>query len=328
MQIAMSFLWLHINSQTLKLFYREIIMKRILVATLTTGTRNDTFKECLDSLQLLSNIVGYEIDLLVVENNPKCDMQVEKIIESYQDSPKKVLHILETTPGIPHARNAALKHAKSEGYTYLAFIDDDAFSSPEWIKKLVAMNTNSQVASGPQIAIFPEKTSLFYRNATVYHERTISDGSTIKWAATNNILIDINFMIANDLSFNENLINGGEDKELFLRVNQLGGKLIWCEDAIVSEYIAENRLSISWAMRRTFRIGATGYMIESAIRSPFKNYLTCIIKGSIYLAKGAILSPYHLISSKSSLLNSLCDLSHGIGFFYGLFSKGRVSKYT
>lgn len=303
-------------------------MKKIIVTTLTTGTRNTTFDECLLSLQALTNINGYKIDILVVENNQRPDEQVQTIISGYNTSEKSVKYLLEPIKGIPHARNAALNFAKQEGYSYLAFIDDDAFASPDWIKTLVKTNDSANVASGPQLAIFPEGTSSFYCNATVYHERKLADGAEIKWAATNNVLIDINFMKANKLGFNPALINGGEDKELFLRVNQLGGKLVWSETAVVSEYIAQSRLSIKWAMRRTFRIGATGFMIESAIRTPFENYTTCIVKGTLYLAKGLLFLPYHALSPKSSLLNSLCDLSHGVGFFYGLFSKGRVSKYT
>ena len=303
-------------------------MKKIIVATLTTGTRNTTFNECLESLQALTNINGYQIDILVVENNKQADEQVQTILTSYNTCEKSVKYLLEPAQGIPHARNAALNFAKQEGYSYLAFIDDDAFASPDWISTLVKMNESANVASGPQLAIFPDGTSSFYFNATVYHERKLADGAEIKWAATNNVLIDVNFMKANKLSFNPALINGGEDKELFLRVNKLGGKLVWSETAVVSEYIAQSRLSVIWAMRRTFRIGATGFMIESAIRTPFENYITCIVKGSLYLAKGLLFVPYHALAPKSSLLNSLCDLSHGVGFFYGLFSKGRVSKYT
>jgi len=303
-------------------------MKKIIVTTLTTGTRNVTFSECLKSLQVLTNISGYQIDILVVENNRYPDEHVQKIIHSYDHCEMCVQHLLEPMRGIPYARNTALNFAKQQDYNYLAFIDDDAFASPDWISTLVKMNESANVASGPQLAIFPEGASSFYRNAVIYHERKVTDGAAIKWAATNNVLIDVNFMKENKLSFNPALINGGEDKELFLRVNKLGGKLVWSETAVVSEYIAQSRLSVIWAMRRTFRIGATGFMIESAIRTPFENYIICIVKGSLYLAKGLLFVPYNALAPKSSLLNSLCDLSHGIGFFYGLFSKGRVSKYT
>ena len=303
-------------------------MKKIIVATLTTGSRNKTFNECLASLQALTNIDGYEIDILVVENNQQASDIVKKIISTYKNSEKVTKFLLEPVQGIPHARNAALNFAKKEGYKYLAFIDDDAFASKNWIENLVKAIGSNNVASGPQLAIFPDSTGSFYQNASVYHERTITNGAVIKWAATNNILIDISFMNAKKLSFNPELINGGEDKELFLRVNKSGGKLIWSETSFVSEYIAQSRLSVKWAMRRTFRIGATGFMIESSVKTPFMTYLSCIFKGAVYLAKGVLLFPYHVISPKSSILNSLCDLSHGVGFFYGLFSKGRVSKYT
>ena len=82
-------------------------MKKIIVATLTTGTRNTTFNECLESLQALTNINGYQIDILVVENNKQADEQVQTILTSYNTCEKSVKYLLEPAQGIPHARNSS-----------------------------------------------------------------------------------------------------------------------------------------------------------------------------------------------------------------------------
>ena len=107
------------------------------------------------------------------------------------------------------------KFCKSTGgYIYLAFIDD-ALVSKSGIENLVKAIGTNNIASGPQLAIFPQSTGLFYRNAAVYHELTIVDGLAIKWSTTNDILIDISFMEVKYLSFNPKFITGGEGKELF-----------------------------------------------------------------------------------------------------------------
>ncbi|MEI8616626.1 hypothetical protein P4S63_01280 [Pseudoalteromonas sp. B193] len=64
-------------------------MNKIIVTTLTTGTRNNTFSKCLESLQALTNINGYQIEILVVENNQQPDGQVQKIISSYYNGDKE-----------------------------------------------------------------------------------------------------------------------------------------------------------------------------------------------------------------------------------------------
>lgn len=99
-------------------------MYKIIVVALTRGTRNKTFNECLVSLQALTNIGGYSIDNLVVENNSQPDEHVKKVISYYDNNDKCVKHLLEPMSGILHARNAALNFAKAQWYTYLAFIDD------------------------------------------------------------------------------------------------------------------------------------------------------------------------------------------------------------
>ncbi|WP_257254458.1 glycosyltransferase family A protein [Endozoicomonas sp. SESOKO3] len=306
-------------------------MMKILAATLTTGTRNKTFIECMESLINQKLPDEAQLSIVVVENNLKPDKTVQSIIKKLRKrSPLNIYHILECKRGIPHARNRALKLADELNFDYLTFIDDDAFAEQDWIAQLAqaVRKHKCQVVTGPQRAIFPDGTSSLFRNAPVYHERKINDGQRVSWGATNNILMDVNFLSQEGLMFNNELINGGEDKELLLRATHSGASIYWCQQAIVSEYIADDRLNCQWALRRAFRMGATGLMIERSNKSVTKAVLTCLFKGSAYLTRGVLTLPlYGLISNKSPL-ESLCDLSHGYGFYYGLLSGGTVRSYT
>ena len=57
-----------------------------------------------------------------------------------------------------------------------------------------------------------------------------------------------------DLSFG---LTGGEDSQLFYRLFLAGYKLIFCEEAFVSEFVEQNRLNQSYLLQRSFRIGQT-----------------------------------------------------------------------
>jgi succinoglycan biosynthesis protein ExoM len=302
---------------------------KILIAILTTGTRNKTFEECLISVikQKVPSFV--ELGILIVENNQVALDSIQTIINRHQNNNNlAIYHRLEVKPGIPFARNRALIEAKRLNYTHLAFIDDDAFAFANWLEALTFNIDGYDVVAGPQCAVFPEGTSKFYSKAKIYNERILADLSDIKWAATNNILMSVNTLSKLNLCFNESLIHGGEDKELFLRVSMHGGKLQWRANAIIKEHIVDERLNVKWALKRTFRMGATGFQIESCNKTQSKVWLTCIFKGAVYIVKGLISLLPFTFSSKHSLLDSLCDLSHGVGFFYGLFSKGKVKSYA
>ncbi|KEQ18495.1 glycosyltransferase family 2 protein [Endozoicomonas numazuensis] len=306
-------------------------MMKILAATLTTGTRNKTFIQCLESLMKQNLPDQTELSIVVVENNLASDKSVQSIIKKLRKrSPVHIYHELECKQGIPYARNRALKLAGELGFSHLAFIDDDAFAEQDWIAQLACTvrRYKCQAVTGPQKAIFPDDTSPMFRNAPVYHERKISNGQKVSWGATNNILMDVSFLHQKGLQFNTQLIHGGEDKELFLRVTQSGASIYWCQKAVVSEYISGERLKPQWAVRRTFRMGATGLMIERCNKSRKKAVFTCLFKGSAYLTRGLLTLPLYGLASSKSPLESLCDLSHGYGFYYGLFSGGTVRSYT
>nr|WP_166738793.1 glycosyltransferase family 2 protein [Psychromonas sp. RZ22] len=302
---------------------------KIVVAILTTGVRNKTFKICIESL-FRQNIPSFiDMDILVVENNQKALSSITQIIEPYKEhSNINIFHCLEVKPGIPFARNCALSFAQINGYSHLAFIDDDAFAVNNWIHELTIDIDSFDVVSGPQCALFPEDIPSFFKLAKVYRERVINHNADIQWAATNNVLISIDTLKRLNLRFNETLIHGGEDKELFLRVSKLGGKIKWRSNAVVKEHIVRERLNLKWALNRTFRMGATGFKIESCNKNRHKTYLICLFKGSAYLLKGFLSFIPFLISSKYSILDSLCDISHGLGFFYGIFTRGRVKSYA
>lgn len=306
----------------------EITLK-VLVAVLTTGSRCTTFEQCILSILEQKYNSNIELSILVVENNPEYNRLVNNSMSKFSsNNDLEIIHLLETKQGIPYARNSALSYGMDNGYDYLAFIDDDAYAEQSWLQLLLSSTNGVDVVAGPQKAIFPGDTTKYFNLASLYHERKVNDGKFISWAATNNILIKINTLKKFNLKFNESLIHGGEDKELFLRLTACGGKIKWVQNAIVQEHIVNERLTTKWAIKRCFRMGATGFKIESCNKPYFKVLLTCSFKGAAYLAKGSLsLLPY-LVSHKHSHLNSLCDLSHGIGFFYGIFSGGKVRSYA
>lgn len=302
---------------------------RVLVAVLTTGSRSATFEQCILSILEQSYISSIKLSILIVENNSELNQVVNSSVSKFTNNKKiNLIHVLETKQGIPFARNNALNYAQSNHYDYLAFIDDDAYADKNWLNLLCDKAKGYDVVAGPQKAIFPKGTHKYFNLARLYHERKLRDGVMVKWAATNNILINVNTLKKLNLSFNESLIHGGEDKELFLRLTACGGKIKWVNNAIVQEHIVIERLTTKWALRRCFRMGATGFKIESSNKTFLGALFTCCFKGTAYLAKGLLSFLPYFISSKHTCLDSLCDLSHGVGFFYGLFSGGNVRSYA
>lgn len=304
---------------------------RLCIAVLTTATRGDTLSECLNSLSTLTIPDIEKLTVLIVQNRKEESSDVNAAVKNMVGTDKLTFATrLETNLGIPMARNNALRFAQENGFTHLGFIDDDAKPATDWLLKMVDVleRQNVEAVTGPQVPIFPEGTSHFYKAAKVYKERELKDGTECRWAATNNVIFDVNFAKRNDLIFSEDMRTGGSDKEYFSRYTKKGARILWVKEAIVSEYVEPNRINFKWAIKRTFRFGGTGYRIEKCTKSNSSALFSCLFKGGVYIAKGfanLIVLPF---KKDRSFIDGLCDISHGSAFILSIFSGGKLKRYT
>ena len=306
-------------------------MEKLCIAVLTTASRGDTLGKCLSSLSSIVVPNINKVTVLVVQNKKEESLDVTYAVEAMSKNDSLCFEtILERKLGIPMARNCALKFAIGNGFSHLGFIDDDAEPDVYWLKRMIDVlnQTNVEVVTGPQIPIFPTNTKKFYTNAKVYKERELPNKSICSWAATNNVIFDVNFAMKHGLFFSEDMKTGGSDKEYFSRYSQAGGKIMWVKDAIVREYVELSRTNFKWAIKRTFRFGGTGYRIERCTKNSVYATIVCVTKGGAYITKG-LLSILTLPFSKTkSFLDCFCDISHGIAFILSVFSGGKLKKYA
>jgi glycosyltransferase involved in cell wall biosynthesis len=299
---------------------------RICLGILTTGTRQETLDLCVQSISNLVIPENVNFEVLIVENLKAYSEVVSKIIsESRIDVINKVL---EPRRGIPFARNKALDFAIDNKIDFLGFVDDDAIVDELWLVNLVKRIGEAQAVTGPQIPIFPSETSKLFSDATVYKERSLKDGEVCKWAATNNVLFDVEFANNNAIRFSEDMKTGGSDKEFFSRYSKLGARIVWVEEAVVREYVESDRINFIWAIKRTFRFGGTGYRIERCTKSRVMSVVTCVFKSSFYLVRGLTSLLVYPFCKDKSILDGFCDIAHGVAFVFSIFSGGKLKEYT
>lgn len=304
---------------------------KICLSILTTGTRPETLSFCLNSITKLRLPVVDKFSVLIVENNALPNEGVVSLINSLSEtSDIEFTHVLEPKKGIPYGRNAGLKFAIDNNYSHLAFVDDDAEIDIEWLYELVTRlkKDDVQAVTGPQKPIFPKNTKPVFKNATVYKERNLDDGKLCKWAATNNVLFDVKFANENGIWFSEDMKTGGSDKEFFSRYSKAGAKICWVKNAIVNEYVENERINFSWAIKRTFRFGGTGYRIEQSNKGKSLALAFCFLKGAIYILKGFLGCLLLPLKKNKSWLDGPCDIAHGVAFFTSVFTGGKLKKYT
>ncbi len=58
---------------------------------------------------------------------------------------------------------------------------------------------------------------------------------------------------------------GGEDSLYFARALKMGFRLVWCDEAIVSETVPASRMTVRWLLRRAFLGGRTFSRVQAVV---------------------------------------------------------------
>ena len=197
--------------------------------------------------------------VLVVDNDPRGS--ADATVDSYRLSAGStdatlVDYVNETTPGIAAARNRALEAAADDDI--LVFIDDDERPTDRWLVELIRTHRDhdSTGVAGPVVSEYEVPPSAWIAAGRFFDRRRHETGSTLEVAATNNLLLDLHEIRRMRLTFDVSLgLTGGSDTLFTRSIVTAGGRLTWCDEAVVIDVVPESRLTREWVLRRALRSG-------------------------------------------------------------------------
>lgn len=204
---------------------------------------------------LLDAIAEYPAaDLLVVDNDVA--PTAEQVVDQFDSSRLRYVH--EPTPGIAAARNRGLDETADSGL--VVFIDDDERPQPGWLRALIETQAASGAAAvaGPVVSEFPGELDPWIVAGRFFERRRHRTGTELAVAATNNLLLDRSFVARAGLRFDEAFgLSGGSDSVFTRALVGAGGRILWCDEAVVVDVVPPSRANRDWVCRRAFRMGNT-----------------------------------------------------------------------
>jgi succinoglycan biosynthesis protein ExoM len=299
-----------------------------MLAVLTTGMRTGPLRSCVRGINNLQPVDGVRLDLVIVQN---ASPEIRADVAALQTEPGGVSEvILEPRAGIPHARNCAIRHAIRLDYDYVAFIDDDAVPDRDWLASAMTVLRASpgEAVTGPQHPVFPPDAPRRLSKAAIYKAVDHPGDRPCRWAASNNVIFSVPFVRDHALLLDESFTTGGSDKVFFREFARAGGRIWWAPDAVVREEVTPERLTVRWALRRSWRLGTTGFRIERSGRPLAAALAVSLFKGAVYIGAGLALLPAGLIPRHAGCIDGLCYITHGAGFVLGISPLFRPRQYS
>lgn len=197
-------------------------------------------------------------EIVVVDND--ADGSARQTVEAFgQSSAFPVRYEIQPEKNISLTRNRAMKLASGE---WLALLDDDERAPPHWLATLLDCAERYQAGCviAPVHCQEPVTAPEWIKKGRFYAQPRYVTGTVItrNVIGLGNVLLKAEWIrdmaVPVDPSYG---LTGGEDLEFIARLERAGCKLVWCEEALVTEDVEPSRLTAQWILRRSLRTGQT-----------------------------------------------------------------------
>jgi succinoglycan biosynthesis protein ExoM len=313
--------------------------QRVRIAVLTYQRPKDLAEALPRLVEQAARVAneGMIADIVVVDNDPAGGAQ--RLVKSFGSAGPAtaasdrgstlappiidVRYEHEATPGIAAARNRALTTAGD--VDLLVFIDDDERPCDHWLALLLQTYAEHHSAAvvGPVISQFAVEPDPWITAGGFFDRLRRPTGSRVDVAATNNLLLDLHQVRGLGLRFDTEFgLTGGSDTLFTRQLHRSGGRIIWCDEAIVADIVPAARVSRSWVVRRALRSGNSWSRTSLALTAgPVRRMLVRLRlsgRGLVRLAGGfARLSAGALTLSQGRRARGIRTLARGSGMLTG-----------
>ena len=294
----------------------------IISVCLITYKRPQGLRRVLEGLNSLKfeSLAQPEIEVIVVDND--VNGLANKICADIRPSFNWVLKdSVESQRGITFARNKSVSLVSAES-SFIAILDDDEIPEPTWLENLVLaqQNYDADIVTGPVIPYFSEQgTPDWVVQGNFFAPPRFATGAQREVAFTNNVLIKSEILREMSPAFdNRFAISGGSDAFLFLTLSKAGYKIVWADNAIVSDGIPSSRTNLKWILFRGYRTWGNYSAYEKELYPAIVTQAIRMLKGLALIVIGLVKLFPSLLFGKASLAKSLLFIFRGMGTLGGL----------
>lgn len=237
-----------------------------VVIGIPTYRRPELLRVLLQSLA--SELRGAPVKVVVADN--ECGTDAPSVVEAHRALFAHIECIPVRERGVSQVRNAIVSAAYriTPDWRCLIMLDDDGRVTPGWFEALLgaARRWGADLVGGPVEGELPPEANLLARHSLFARRKRWPTGVVQTLNTTQNLLIARAAVdkLGQPLFRNDYGASGGEDYDLFRRVAQAGGVLVWCDEAVVIEPAPADRLTRKALLSRYATTGSYMALIDAS----------------------------------------------------------------
>ncbi len=226
----------------------------LISCCINTHKRPALLKKLLQSLdnQLLDP--NWELEIIIVDNDTLEEGR-PVVDEMVKTSTLNIKYYTQPIKNISITRNKGVEMAKGD---LIMFIDDDGYADNRWIFEMAncLKKYNADGVFGTVYPYFDKGVPELFIKGKFFDRLIQNTGEPSKYKRTTNCLIkkDVLNTISGPFDPKDGL-TGGEDANLFEKIQRNGAKLVFCKEGVVYDHVPFNRANIKWLTQRKFRTG-------------------------------------------------------------------------
>lgn len=244
----------------------KVLNNSRVAVIIPTRNRANVIDKCLSSLAACSKI--HDADIIVV-NNDSTD-NTEEIVVNYKAELLNLRYIKNDNSSLHSGRHLGADSTEAE---VIAFIDDDSFVRKDWISSIIDVfeDKNVLLATGPCYPRYESTPPEWLSNFWKYSEKgkwlgylSIMDFGNEEFEIPPHFVWGCNFIIRKDIlkkcngfhpdsvPFDKIYYRGDGESSVAFKVNKLSGKIAYHPSIAIDHLVSENRLSITYFLKRAF----------------------------------------------------------------------------
>ncbi len=272
------------------------------------------------ALQEFARVQRPDVVVHVVDNEAGGPM--EPLVRALApELPWPVRHHCEPQRGVASCRNRCLDLV-GEDEDAVVFIDDDEVPRPRWLDELlaVALKTGAEIVQGPVLSHYVDPAPEWFVRGRFLQLGPFEEEATLRFGYSGNVLIDADVLRRLKPRFDERFnATGGEDQHFFIKLMRAGCRIVTAAEAVADEWIPGTRTSLSYMLRRRYRVGATLALADVIEDGRAPVLARRALRGIATVGLAAASAPFSaLVSGRAAGAEALGRLAYGAGQVGGL----------